>query len=145
VVTTSDPNQALRFLVNQTSYNPFSGTYVEIDLTRQLLTYVRYGEILVQTDVVTGSPGRNTPAGTWYVLSKATNVTLVGVDYAVPVSYWMPFTRMGHGMHDANWHQIFGGTRYQTVGSHGCVNMPPVQAAKLYSVISTGTQIWIHY
>ncbi|MDR1422007.1 MAG: RICIN domain-containing protein [Coriobacteriales bacterium] len=144
VVATPNLSKALHFFVSQTTYDPFSGTYVEVNLSRQLVTYVRNGHITVQTDVVTGKPWTPTPVGTWYVMSKATNVTLVGVDYAVPVTYWMPFTSWGHGLHDADWHSIFGGDRWRNYGSHGCVNMPPAQAAKLYSYVTTGTQVWVH-
>ena len=35
----------------------------------------------------------------------------------------------------------FGGSRYLTNGSHGCVNMPPEMAAKLFDLISAGTPV----
>lgn len=30
--------------------------------------------------------------------------------------------------HDADWQPYFGGDRYLTGGSHGCINMPPDKA-----------------
>ena len=37
-------------------------------------------------------------------------------------------------MHDANWQSAFGGSRYKTHGSHGCVNMPYEKAKQVYGV-----------
>ena len=45
------------------------------------------------------------------------------------------------GFHDASWQRLFGGSRYLTNGSHGCVNMPPEMAAKLFDLISAGTPV----
>ena len=65
--------------------------------------------------------------------------------YETPVSYWMPFTWQGHGFHDATWQPAFGGSLYQSLGSHGCVNMPLDQAANLFNMLSSGTPVVIHY
>ena len=43
----------------------------------------------------------------------------------------MPF-HDGQGLHDAWWRNAFGGTIYQTNGSHGCVNLPPAAAKTIY-------------
>ena len=60
-----------------------------------------------------------------------------------PVTYWMPFNG-GVGFHDASWQPTFGGSRYLTNGSHGCVNMPPEMAGKLFDLISAGTPVVVH-
>ena len=58
----------------------------------------------------------------------------------------MPFiTSTGIGLHDANWRSQFGGNIYQYDGSHGCINMPPSKAAALYSMVSAGTTVYVHY
>lgn len=54
--------------------------------------------------------------------------------YEQPVTYWMPFNG-GIGFHDADWQPYFGGDRYLTGGSHGCINLPPENAGQLYSLI----------
>ena len=64
-------------------------------------------------------------------------------EYETPVKYWMPFNG-GVGFHDASWQPTFGGSRYQTNGSHGCVNMPPEMAGKLFELISAGTPVLVH-
>ena len=55
--------------------------------------------------------------------NKIMDVPLVGDNYVTPVKYWMPFNG-GIGLHDAVWQSAFGGERYKTKGSHGCVNLP---------------------
>ena len=65
---------------------------------------------------------------------------LKGEDYATPVKYWMPFNG-GIGLHDADWRSKFGGTIYQTNGSHGCINLPPKVAAQVYENAYKGIPI----
>ena len=65
-------------------------------------------------------------------------------EYETPVKFWMPFNG-GIGFHDATWQSSFGGSRYQTNGSHGCVNLPYDVAAQLYNLITAGTPVVCHY
>ena len=130
-------------------------TYLEVDLSTQHMWYIVDGSIALETDVVTGLPAdnRQTPEGVYDILYTERNATLKGEInpstgkpiYETPVSYWMPFTWQGHGFHDANWQSSFGGSRYQTAGSHGCVNMPVDQAGALFNMLSAGTPVVIHY
>ena len=61
-------------------------------------------------------------------------------EYESHVDYWMPFNG-GIGLHDASWRSKFGGTIYQTSGSHGCVNLPPASAATLYDLLYKGIPV----
>ena len=61
-------------------------------------------------------------------------------EYESPVKYWMPFNG-GIGLHDADWRSKFGGTIYQTNGSHGCINLPPKVAAQVYENAYKGIPI----
>ncbi len=129
-------------------------TYIEVDISEQYMWYVVDGEVVLESDVVTGLPDgdRDTPTGVYYILYKQEDVTLTGdtdpdtgePSYETPVSFWMPFTWQGHGFHDATWQSSFGGDRYLTNGSHGCVNMPYDEAEELYSLISSGTPVIVH-
>jgi lipoprotein-anchoring transpeptidase ErfK/SrfK len=56
----------------------------------------------------------------------------------------MPFNG-GIGLHDASWQPWFGGNRYRTNGSHGCINMPLAAAKTLYANISIGDTVKVHY
>lgn len=133
-----------------TGNNDIGSTYVEVSIGSQHCWYVQNGKTLLSCSVVTGttSTGHGTPTGVYYILYKSRNTTLKGSNtdgskYATKVSYWMPFYN-GDGLHDAWWRSAFGGTIYKTGGSHGCVNMPSSQAAKLYSYVSAGTPVVIH-
>ena len=114
--------------------------------------FVQNGAVVFETDVVTGLKGKNdTPTGIYSLLEKTPNTTLVGriVNgkplYRTPVKYWMRVTWSGIGFHDASWQSSFGGTRYVTNGSHGCINMPPAKAGEFYNMITIGTPVVIHY
>ena len=132
------------------------GSYIDIDLTNQYARlYGEDGSIKWESYIVSGntSEGRGTPTGTFAIQSKETNVTLVGADedkdgtpdYESFVNYWMPFYAGSYGLHDATWRSSFGGTIYQSGGSHGCVNLPYDNAAQLFSLVSVGTTVKIHY
>lgn len=130
-------------------------TYIEVDLSAQHMWYIVNGSVAFQADVVTGlpTPNRATPAGVYSILYTERNATLVGEKdpatgepiYRTPVSYWMPFTWQGHGFHDATWQPGFGGNLYQSIGSHGCVNMSYSDAGTLFGMISAGTPVILHY
>lgn len=122
-------------------------TYIEIDLTNQHLYLYEKGEIILETDLVSGSMNvsRNiTPQGVFGLTYKTRNAVLRGEDYETPVSYWMPFNG-NVGMHDATWRSSFGGTIYLTNGSHGCINLPYKMAAKIYDYVSTAFPIICYY
>lgn len=121
-------------------------TYVEVSIADQHLWYYRGGEVIMDCDVVTGLTNgtRNTPAGVYKIWSKERNATLRGQDYATPVSYWMPITWTGVGLHDANWRGSFGGSIYRYNGSHGCVNMPPSRAGELFNEVALNTPVVVY-
>lgn len=122
-------------------------TYIEIDLTNQHLYLYERGEVILETDLVSGSmnvPRNVTPQGVFGLTYKTRNAVLRGEDYETPVSYWMPFNG-NVGMHDATWRSSFGGTIYLTNGSHGCINLPYKMAAKIYDYVSTAFPIICYY
>ncbi len=89
--------------------------------------------------------GRETYRGAWPIAYKASpfNLTSNEYGYDVKVNYWMPFV-YGQGLHDASWQSSFGGNRYKTNGSHGCINLPKDQAALIYNTIDAGYPIIIY-
>ena len=121
------------------------GTYVEVDIDNQKLTFVKNGAVIVSTDIVTGNPaGHRTPTGLYYAHNKQTNITLVGADYAVFVNYWVSVIGDSIGLHDASWRWQFGGDIYTYNGSHGCVNIPGSAMQIIYDEIEDGTPVLIH-
>lgn len=128
-------------------------TYAEVDLSNQKAYFIKDGKVVLSSDVVTGNPNRGnaTPQGTYTLSYKTRNAVLRGdrkpdgtYSYESPVAYWMPFNG-GIGFHDAPWQSSFGGSRYKSHGSHGCINMPTQKAKEMYNLISDGTPVICHY
>ena len=128
-------------------------TYAEVDLTSQHMWFIQNGQVVMDAPIVTGNPnkGNATPQGTYTLTYKTRNATLRGekrpdgtYSYETPVAYWMPFNG-GIGFHDATWQSSFGGTRYKSHGSHGCVNMPKDKARQLYELIPDKCPVVCHY
>lgn len=122
--------------------NDIGDTYVEIDYTNQRMWFYKDGVCLVDTPIVTGDISQNmgSPTGVYCIYNKEQNATLEGEDYKTPVDFWMPFYG-GVGIHDAKWRSSFGGTIYQTNGSHGCINTPWDQAQIIFNNISIGDPV----
>lgn len=124
----------------------YGDTYVEINLSAQHLFFYKEGELLVESDFVSGNESRGwaTPAGAFPLTYKERNATLKGEGYATPVSYWMPFNG-NIGLHDSSWRSSFGKNIYKRNGSHGCINLPPDAAKIIYENIEKGMPILCYY
>ena len=120
-------------------------TFVLVDISDQTLWYYKNGKKVIKTDVVTGTRGaHDTPTGHFSIRSKQRNIDLTGPTWNSHVNYWMAFLGGSYGLHDANWRssaQFSNHRTYISNGSHGCVNMRPSVAAKLYANISIGTKV----
>ncbi len=121
-------------------------TYVEVDMGEQMMYYYEDGVQKLSTPVVTGNTSRRmgTPSGVNYVYLKQRNRVLRGPGYASPVDFWMP-VKGGIGIHDASWRSKYGGTIYQTNGSHGCINTPRDVMVELYDTVEVGTPVVMFY
>lgn len=133
--------------------NDFGNTYAEVDLTTQHMWFFKDGKMMMESPVVTGKPsaGNATPQGTYTVTYTQKGAVLKGRilpngkrEYETPVDFWMPFNG-GIGFHDATWQSSFGGNRYLTHGSHGCINMPYDKAQQLFGYLKAGTPVICHY
>lgn len=135
----------------------WGNTYAEVDMSAQHMWYIQNGQVVLETDVVTGEPipSKITPEGVYSLMWKQPNSVLVGdinpdtgePAYRTKVKYWMQVTSSGVGFHDAIWQTAFGGTLYQIpgTGSHGCINMPLDQAGTLFNMIEPGTPVIFHW
>ena len=121
-------------------------TYIEVDMTEQMMYYYQNGKLELETPIVTGNTSRKmgTPAGVNYVYLKQTDRILRGEGYASHVNFWMP-VKGNIGIHDAAWRSNYGGKIYQTNGSHGCINTPYNVMAKLYEMVEVGTPVVMFY
>ena len=128
-------------------------TYLEINITKQHLWFVKDGSVVLESDFVSGKesdPTRLTPSGTYYIYNKERNRVLRGTkqpngkyEYESPVSYWMPFNK-GIGLHDASWRSTFSRDIYINSGSHGCINLPTGFAGSLYSQIYVNLPVVVY-
>ena len=131
---------------NSHGANDYGNTYVEINLTAQHLFFYKDGNLVIESDFVSGSHARgdDTPSGAYPLTYKQRDAVLKGATYRTPVKYWMPFNG-NIGMHDANWRSSFGGKIYMTNGSHGCINLPPSVAKVIFENISAGMPVLCYH
>lgn len=129
-------------------------TFIQVDLANQVMWYIVDGEIALESNIVTGlaNTTRVTPTGIFTIIEKDTNRYLRGprdpetgeFEWESFVNYWMRITWGGIGFHDASWQTSFGGNRFRTHGSRGCINMPLDQARRLFNMLPMGTPVVIH-
>lgn len=131
---------------NSHGANDYGNTYVEINLTAQHLFFYKDGDLVIESDFVSGNHARgyDTPSGAYPLTYKQRDAVLKGANYRTPVKYWMPFNG-NIGMHDANWRGSFGGKIYMTNGSHGCINLPPSVAKVIFENITQGTPVLCYH
>lgn len=154
----SGEEQSVEFATKQKAKGPkgneVGNTYIEADLGRQQVYYVKDGKIVWQANCISGAPGHDTITGIYSVFKKSTNETLRGpkdpvtgeYEWESEVSYWMEWAP-AYGLHDASW-QAWGAwspTAYKNgAGSHGCINLQISKASTLYSLIDKGTVVIVH-
>lgn len=133
-------------MANVQGSDDIGNTYIEVDMSQQMLYYYVDGKLEIETPVVTGNTSlrRGTPSGTNYVYAKQRNRVLRGADYASFVKYWIPVCG-NIGIHDASWRSRYGGEIYKHNGSHGCINTPLAEVSRLYDMVEVGTPCIMFY
>ena len=126
--------------VEPTAGGDFSGRWIDIDLTNQML-YAYEDNTLVNSFLVsTGVAAHPTVTGQYYIYVKYVSTLMTGPGYYLPdVPYTMYFYE-GYGIHGTYWHNNFGNPM-----SHGCVNMRTSEAEWMFNWASVGTLVNIHY
>lgn len=110
---------------------------IEVDLTHQMLYAFQNGQVVMSFPISSGKWNK-TPTGTFHIWIKLRYTRMsggTGADYYnlpnVPYVMFFYNDQVGKGrgfsLHGAYWHNNFG---YPM--SHGCVNISPVNAGKLY-------------
>lgn len=130
---------------NSHGKHDYGDSYVEINLTAQHLFLYKDGNLVLDTDFVSGNVARNnaSPTGAYGIFWMKRNAVLRGDNYATPVSYWMPFAG-NVGMHDATWRGRFGGSIYKTGGSHGCINLPISAAKTIFETVENNYPVLVY-
>lgn len=125
--------------------NDVGDSVIEVNLTTQKLYFIKDGELILETDIVSGNPnkGWRTPKMLCYIYAMSRNVVLRGEGYASPVDYWIPVYQ-GIGLHDASWQPSFGSDYYLTRGSRGCINLYIDDAKTVYDNAYIGLPVIIY-
>ena len=138
---------------------PDWGAYADVDLTEQHARYYdAAGNLVWESGIITGNPnkGNGTPTGIYQLNTNNGPSKLIGKrdpatgkpEYETPVNWWMPFVGNAIGFHDANWQassSFSNPNAYKSVGSHGCINLPPSKAKELSGIIHVGDCVIVHY
>ena len=128
-------------------------TYIEVNLSKQTLYFIKNGELVLTAPVVTGAvPGAHTPTGVHSIKGKTPNRYLKGsnritkIKYSSFVNYWMPIDYTGIGLHDASWQGgNFSPTKYLNgYGSNGCINMSYENAKYIYNNADINTPVLVY-
>ncbi|MBC7225930.1 MAG: L,D-transpeptidase family protein [Thermoflexales bacterium] len=114
--------------------------WIDVDLTRQILTAYE-GDVPVRVIVVsTGLPRTPTPTGQFRIWAKLRYDDMYGPDYYLPDVPYVMYFYGGYGLHGTYWHNNFGRPM-----SHGCINLPTPEAEWLFNWAEVGTLVNIHY
>lgn len=106
--------------------------WIHVDLDQQVLVAYEGDRPVIATMVSSGKAGFEPPLGLFHVHKKYTTVTMSGPDpdagtYAVEEVPWTMYYWASFALHGAYWHDEFGKVR-----SHGCTNIPPIDARWLF-------------
>lgn len=106
--------------------------WIHVDLATQVLVAYEGDRPVLATLVSSGKPGFEPPVGLFRVHKKYATVTMSGPDpdagtYTVEEVPWTMYYWGSFALHGAYWHDEFGRVR-----SHGCTNLPPIDAHWLF-------------
>lgn len=124
-----------------------SSKRIVVDRSDQTLTAYNGSDIFMISSISTGLELTPTPRGEFTIFKKTPSRYMQGPlpylasnqYYDLPGVPWnLYFTEAGAVIHGAYWHESFGKPY-----SHGCVNMTPTEAEKLYHWAEVGTKILV--
>lgn len=113
--------------------------WIDIDLTQQSLTAYEGGVPVRTTLVSTGLPQTPTPVGQFRIWIKLRTDDMAGPGYYIEDVPFVMYFHEGYGLHGVTWHGNFGHPM-----SHGCVNLPTVEAEWLFNWADVGTLVNLH-
>lgn len=120
--------------------------HIEVDKSEQMLYAYEDDTLFMQTPISTGLEFTPTPRGNFTIYkmtpSRYMQGPLPGISdqyYDLPGVPWnLYFTQDGAVIHGAYWHDHFGNQ-----WSHGCINLSPEEAKKLYLWADIGTTVLV--
>jgi hypothetical protein len=107
--------------------------WLDIDLDAQILVAYEGSTPTYATLVSTGRILHRTPTGVFRITRKLAERTMKSMAdsddlYTVDSVPWTAYFATGYALHAAFWHDGFGTPR-----SHGCINLAPIDARRLYA------------
>jgi ankyrin repeat protein len=106
---------------------------VEISISAQRASVIRYGATAFSTEVSTGMVGFATPPGEYVITDK--RLSHRSTIYKVPMPYFMRLSGRDFGMHE--------GVVPGYPASHGCIRVPGGTVRKLFKELPIGTLVSI--
>jgi hypothetical protein len=106
--------------------------WIDVDLSEQTLVAYEGKRPVFATLVSTGKEGFATPKGSFRIHSKHVAITMDDPEageeaYSIEDVPWVQYFEESYALHGAFWHNRFGRVR-----SHGCVNLAPKDARRLF-------------
>jgi lipoprotein-anchoring transpeptidase ErfK/SrfK len=106
--------------------------WIDVDLGDQVLIAYEGERPVFATVVSTGRDGFPTPKGEFHIYAKHVTVTMDDTEagaeaYSIEDVPWVQYFKDSFALHGAFWHKRFGRVR-----SHGCVNLSPKDAKRLF-------------
>jgi hypothetical protein len=112
--------------------------WVDVSILRQTLTLFEGDKPIFVTMVSSGKDGlgdpkttHSTPVGTFKIREKHVTTTMdsqsTGSEFELVDVPWVEYFHNGYALHAAYWHTEYGRPR-----SHGCVNLSPIDAHRIF-------------
>jgi hypothetical protein len=112
--------------------------WVDVSIVRQTLTLFEGEKPVFATMVSTGKDGlgdpkttHSTPTGTFKIRDKHVTTTMdsqtLGSEFELADVPWVEYFQSGYALHAAYWHTEYGRPR-----SHGCINLSPLDAYRIF-------------
>ena len=101
--------------------------WIDVDLDQQVLVAYEGTRPIAATLIASGLANHQTPIGKFRVKWKHAVTRMAGTDYRAQVPWTMYYADM-YALHAAYWHDRFGQHT-----SHGCINVAPRDARKLFA------------
>jgi lipoprotein-anchoring transpeptidase ErfK/SrfK len=112
--------------------------WIDIGIIKQTLILFEGEKPVYATLISTGQDGigdpkttKSTPRGVFRIREKHVTATMdaneVGNKFELRDVPWVEYFEAGYALHAAYWHDVYG-----TARSHGCVNLSPIDARKVF-------------
>ncbi len=118
--------------------------WIDVDLSEQTLVAYEGAEPVFATIISTGRKDYETPTGDFRIYGKHVSITMDDTaagdeSYSIEDVPWTQYYQDGYALHTAFWHDRFGRVR-----SHGCINLSPPDAHRLFSWTGPELQAGLH-